>query len=84
MNKTIDIKVNSIRSIDGQLWCCCEGAKIVVFDNDLEILQTVVHSGMKRIYDVFKMPRFRFIIIASSCGLLALGALGEDNLFRCL
>ena len=58
----------ALRVINRQLWCCCRGAGIVIYDNELQLKRVIPRGDMGEINDVAELDRDD-IIIATLQGL---------------
>ena len=56
----------SLRVINQQLWCCCQGAGIVVFDSELQQQLTIQSDEMRYVWDVAEMSNGDVIIAATN------------------
>ena len=65
-----------LRVIKQQLWCCCGGARIVIFDSGLQQQRTLWADDMGMAYDVAEM-RNGDVVIAASNGLYRRSKNGE-------
>ena len=62
----ISRNVGSVRVINEQLWCCCEGDGIVVLDHsDLKQLRTIPAGDMGKVIDAADLPAGDVVIAAS-------------------
>ena len=58
----------ALRVINRKLWCCCRGAGIVIYDNELQLKRVIPRGDMGEINDVAELDRDD-IIIATLQGL---------------
>ena len=65
-----------LRVINQQLWCCCAGAGIVVFDSELQQQRTIPAGDMGCVYDVAEMSDGD-VVIAASKGLYHIDDSGD-------
>ena len=53
-----------LRAINQQLWCCCAGAGIVIFDSELQQQRIIPADDMKYVHNVAEMSNGDVIIAA--------------------
>ena len=73
---TIPYRVQSVRVINQQLWCCCDDAGIVNFDSELQQQRSIPADDIGKVFDVAEM-RNGDVIIATDNGLYVYSSNGE-------
>ena len=66
MYTPLRIEPEGLRVIKQQLWCCCQGAGIVVLDSELQHQRTIPAGEMGWVYDVAEMSNGDVVIAADN------------------
>ena len=62
--KKLPSRPQAVRVINQQLWCCCVGTDIVVFDSELQQQRAIPADDMGTVYDVAEMSNCDVVIAA--------------------
>ena len=68
---------DSVRVINEQIWCCCTGSGIIVFDSDLQKQESIEIEGITFVMDIASMSNGD-IVVAHAKGLFHVKIEGEQ------
>ena len=67
----------AVRVINEQIWCCCTGSGIIVFDSDLQKQESIEIEGITFVRDIASMSNGD-IVVAHAKGLFHVKIEGEQ------